>query len=51
MSLEQNDPLHLTDGGPLKCQIQLTKLKDCMLRQSLQFSLYFCFSLAINNIL
>jgi len=51
MSLEHKDLLHLTDGGLLKCQVELTKLKDCMLGQSLQFSLYFCFSLAINNFL
>ena len=51
MYLEHNDPLHLTDGGPSRCQIQLTKLKDCTLGQSLQFSPYFCFSLALNNFL
>lgn len=51
MSLEHNDPLHLNEGRSLKCQIQLTMLKDYMLGQSLQFSAYFCFSLAINNLL
>lgn len=48
MSLEYTDPLHLTDWGPLKFQIQLTKFTDCMLGPSLQFPPYFCFSLAIN---